>query len=91
MWLICVNYPIHKRKEEKNFSQSRKFEKLQSTNASLWYVGLAKFTRFLSDFHCFIIGSKTSKILAASVHLVWDEGRMEDVPSSKTILNNKKN
>ena len=37
-----------------------------------------------------MIGSRTSEILTASVHFSWDEEGMEDVPSPKTVLDNKK-
>ena len=56
----------------------------------MWHVGLAKITRHLSGFHCFVEWFKVSNILAAQVHSGWDKGRMGDAISSKIVLDNKK-
>ena len=86
MCLTRVDCHVHKSKEEKAFAQSRKFEELQSTKQSqLEVLSLAEFE---SAFHVFIvllISSTMSEILVVSVHSGWNERRIEDALSPKTI------
>ena len=83
MCLTRVDCHVHKSKEEKTFSQSRKFEEL--SKASLRYVSLAEFESAFQVFIVLLISSRMSEILVVSVHSGWNERRIEDALSPKTI------